>query len=211
MMALVPTRPSMMAHARTNALGGNSMHMAANVRVWTADDLADVPDDGQRYEVIDGELFVTPAPALPHQEAVGQLFKLLQPYVASQRVGHVMFSPADIQFSKRRAVQPDLFVAPLVNGGRPRQWTDIRGLVLAVEVLSPSSVRADRVVKRAMYRAQRVADYWVIDLDERTFERTTPADPAVEIETTTLRWHPAGASSPLTIDVAEYFAEVLDR
>jgi Uma2 family endonuclease len=200
----------MMAHARTDALGGIRMHMAPDVKVWTVDDLADLPDDGQRYEVIDGELFVTPAPALRHQEAIQEFLKLLHPYLAANPVGRLMTSPADIRFSKHRGVQPDLFVAPFINGARPRQWTDIRHLVLAVEVLSPSSIRADRVVKRAMYRDQGVADYWVVDLDARAFERTTPATSSVEVVTDFVQWHPIGVSEPLTIDVAAFFAEVLD-
>ena len=187
------------------------MRMAPHVKAWTVDDLAHMPDDGQRYEVIDGELFVTPAPALRHQDAIAKLFLLLAPYVASQAVGHVVFAPADVTFSPRRGVQPDLFVAPLVNGRRPRQSADIRELLLAVEILSPSSVRADRVVKRAVYRDEGVAEYWVVDLDSRTFERSTPADTQVEVVADSIRWHPVGASAPLSIDLESYFYDVLDE
>lgn len=166
--------------------------------------------DGQRYEVIDGELFVTPSPALRHQDAVLRLAKLLDPYLARESIGHLMISPADVRFSKHRGAQPDLFVAPLVNGARPRQWSDIRHLLLAVEVLSPSSVRADRVVKRAMYRDQGVPEYWVIDLDARTVERCKPANTRVEVEAARLTWRPVGAVQPLIIDVQGFFSELLD-
>ena len=186
------------------------MRMAPDVKAWTVADLADMPDDGQRYEVIDGELFVTPAPALRHQDAILQLAMRLAPYVESHPVGHLVVAPADVTFSPRRGVQPDLFVAPLVQGKRPRYVSEIDGLVLAVEVLSPSSVRADRFVKRAMYRNEGVADYWVVDLDARAFECSTPADTRVEIRTDSLVWHPAGASVPLVIDVQRYFTRVLD-
>lgn len=210
-MPLIPTRASMMAHARTTVLGGTfGMHMALDSRAWTVADLQHMPDDGQRYEVIDGELFVTPAPALRHQDAVMQLVLRLAPYIQAQAIGHLVFAPADVIFSPQRGVQPDLFVAPLVNGRRPRETSEIHGLVLAVEVLSPSSVRSDRVVKRALYREEGVAEYWVVDLDSRTVERSTLRDAAVESATETLSWHPAGAASPLTIDVKQYFAEVLD-
>jgi len=188
-----------------------AMRMAPDVKAWTVDDLADMPDDGQRYEVIDGELFVTPSPSLRHQDAIGRLHLLLAPYVAIQAIGHLVFAPADVTFSPRRGVQPDLFVAPLVNGKRPRHLTDIRDLLLAVEVLSPSSARADRVVKRAMYRDQGVAEYWVVDLDARTFERSTPADTRVAIAADSIEWYPVGASAPLIIDLPRYFADVLDR
>ena len=186
------------------------MHMAPHAKVWTVDDLADLPDDGQRYEVIDGELLVTPAPALRHQAAVLQLAKLLMPYLDREPVGQLTISPADIRFSKHRGVQPDLFVAPFVNGSRPRQWSDIRQLILAVEVLSPSSIRADRVVKRAMYLDQRVPQYWVVDLDARAFERSAPENDQVDVLTDRLEWHPDGASQPLIIDIHQFFRDVLD-
>lgn len=185
------------------------MRMALDTRAWTVADLANMPDDGQRYEVIDGELFVTPAPALRHQDAIAALYLLLAPYVAKERIGHLVFAPADVTFSPRRGVQPDLFVAPFVNGRRPRESSEIRGLLLAVEVLSPSSVRADRVVKRALYRDEGVDEYWLIDLDARVFERSTPVDARVESATETLSWLPTGAAAPLTIDLKQYFAEVL--
>jgi Uma2 family endonuclease len=186
------------------------MHMAPDVKVWTVSDLADMPDDGQRYEVIDGELFVTPAPALRHQDAVLRLALLLFPYVSTHRVGHLIASPADVTFSPHRGVQPDVFVAKLIDGQRPRMSRDIRGLVLAVEVLSPSSVRADRVTKRALYRSEGVAEYWVVDLDARTFERSTPADTRVDVLADSLEWRPAGAPVSLIIDLKRYFADVLD-
>lgn len=177
---------------------------------WTVAERDALPDDGNRYEVIDGELFVTPAPTYRHQDAILELATLLRPYLDREPVGHLTISPADIRFSKHRGVQPDLFVAPLVNGGRPRDWTDVRHLVLAVEVLSPSSVRADRIVKRAMYRDQGVEEYWVVDLDARAFERSTPTSAQVEIRTDRLDWHPDGASRALIIDIQRFFCDVLD-
>ena len=185
--------------------------MASDVREWTVDDLADMPDDGQRYEVIDGELLVTPSPSLRHQDAIAALYLLLAPYVAQYVIGHVVMSPADVKFSPRRGVQPDLFVAPLIDGRKPRELSEIRRLLLAVEVLSPSSAKADRVVKRAMYRDEEVTEYWVIDLDARTVERSTPGDSRVEVLAESLAWHPQGAPVPLFIDLPRYFAEVLDR
>jgi Uma2 family endonuclease len=82
--------------------------------------------------------------------------------------------------------------------------------LLAVEVLSPSTARADRVVKRAMFRDEGVAEFWIVDLDARTFERSTPADSRVEVLDLRIEWRPEGASTPLVIDVTRYFADVLD-
>src|ERR1044072_5630002 len=104
-MRLVPKRPSMMAHARVTVSGRTmQMRMALDTRAWTVADLERMPDDGQRYEVIDGELFVTPAPALRHQDAIAALYLLLAPYVEKERVGPLVFAPADVTFSSRRGV-----------------------------------------------------------------------------------------------------------
>ena len=141
-------------HARLppRRLGPYRMHMPMLKRHWTVDDLADLPDDGQRYEIIDGELFVTPSPSLRHQEAIGELYLLLRAYLSRERVGHAFFAPADVIFSPIRAVQPDLLVLPLINGRRPDQFGYVGRLLLAIEVLSPSTARADRVAKRTMFR-----------------------------------------------------------
>jgi Uma2 family endonuclease len=131
-------------------------------------------------------------------------------YLERERIGCGFVSPADITFSPTRAVQPDVFVVPLVNGRRPRKFEEVKRLLLAVEVLSPSTARADRVVKRAMFRDEGVAEFWIVDLDARTFERSTPADSRIEVLDAGVEWRPEGASTPLMIDVPRYFAEVLD-
>jgi Uma2 family endonuclease len=186
------------------------MHMPAFRRQWTVDDLQDLPDDGQRYEVIDGELFVTPAPSFTHQRALAILYRRIAEYLDRERVGYVLFAPADIIFSPKRGVQPDLFVVPPVDGRPPKSFAEAKRLLLAVETLSPSTARLDRVVKRALYRDEGVPDFWIVDLDARTFERSTPADARVAVHAERIEWMPDGATAPLAIDVAAYFVEVLD-
>src|SRR5215471_919174 len=97
---------------------------------WTVEEVHALPDDGNRYEVIDGELFVTPAPAWKHQEAISVLFRMVADYLDAQAAGHAYFSPADIIFSPRRLVQPDMFVVPLVAGRKPARWDVVRHLML---------------------------------------------------------------------------------
>lgn len=173
---------------------------------WTVEDVRLLPDDGNRYEVIDGVLFVTPAPRLVHQDGVAAIHRHLHAFVLGNPVGWVFHSPADIEFSPRDGVQPDLFVAPLVEGRRPRGWTEIRRLVLAVEVLSPSTARRDRREKRRLY--QRFADeYWIVDLDARLVERWRPGDVRPEVLAETLSWQPTGAVEHLVVDLAAYFRE----
>ena len=186
------------------------MHMLTVKREWTADELSELPDDGNRYEIIDGELFVSPSPALRHQEAVYRLHQILAGYLERERVGHAFSSPADIVFSPRRAVQPDVFVAPLVGGRLPDSWREVKQLLVAAVVMSPSTARSDRVAKRTMFRDEGVPEYWIVDLYARTFERSTPLEPRPEILADRLEWFPAGATEPLVIDLVAYFELVLD-
>lgn len=185
------------------------MHMPQLEREWTVDGVLALPNDGNRYELIDGELLVSPAPTLRHQDAVARLYRLLAEYLEREPVGRAFISAADIIFSPRRLVQPDVFVAPMANG-RPSEWSDITGLLVAAEVLSPSTARADRVTKRRLFRDQGVPESWIVDLDARTIERSTPADARPEVLAERLEWLPEGASKPLVIELGEYFAAVLD-
>jgi Uma2 family endonuclease len=137
------------------------------------------------------------------------LYRRIADYLDREPAGFVFFAPADVTFSPTRSVQPDLFVVPDVGGRSPKSFAEVKRMLLAVEVPSPSSVRLDRVVKRALYRDERVPEFWVVDLESRTFERSTPADPRVDVHDQRVEWMPDGAS-PFTLDVAAYFAEVLD-
>jgi Uma2 family endonuclease len=179
-------------------------------RRWTVAERDELPDDGNRYEVIDGELFVTPAPSLLHQLAIARLHRLIADYLDREPVGHAVESPADIVFGPQRGVQPDLLVLPLVGGRIPRQFSEVRRLLLAVEVVSPSSAHTDRVDKRGLYREEPVDEYWIVDLDSRIIERSTSAESRPEIIDSRLEWVPEGATNPFAMDVAEYFEKVID-
>ena len=181
---------------------------AALDRKWTADEVLALPESpGQRYEVVDGELFVSPGPRFAHQRAVYGLLSRMHEYVARMpRIGELMFGPGEARLDDHTLVQPDVFVAPLMGGRRPDSLDDCTRFRLVVEVLSPSSHRADRVEKRRRY--QRSADeYWIVDADARLIERWRPDDERPEILTETVVWHPAGRDEPLTIDLPALFRE----
>src|SRR5688572_10338345 len=148
-----------------------AMGMPAQKTVWTAEMARALPDDGKRYEVLDGELFVSPAPSALHQRAVAHLYEILAPYTRVHGIGETMMSPADIEFSEHRLLQPDVFVAPLIDGRRIRSWREVKVLLLAAQILSPSTARADRFEKRYILQDARVPAYWIVDLDARAFER----------------------------------------
>jgi Uma2 family endonuclease len=184
--------------------------MPQAVQRWTADMVRALPDDGNRYEVIDGELFVTPAPAWLHQRAVTALVVRLHPHTHSTGVSETLTSPADISTREDRLVQPDVFVVPAASARGPvPRWSDIRHLLLAVEVLSPSTARADRQVKRRLH-AELADEYWIVDLDGRVVERCRAGDERPEILADRLAWHPATGVTPLELDLPDYFEEVLE-
>jgi Uma2 family endonuclease len=187
------------------------MGMPDTLERWTAARVRELPDDGNRYEAVDGVLLVTPAPRLPHQEAVFRIAQVLDAYLRRVGGAHVFSSPADIELDPHTLVQPDVLVAPSVGGRRPRSWTDIRTLVLAAEVVSPSSARADRTTKRRRYQRAGVLEYWVVDLDARLVERWRPADERPEILAEQLKWSPRPGVEPLVVELVAYFATVLDE
>src|SRR5438067_9867610 len=112
------------------------MAMPGAFAEWTVDMLAALPDDGQRYEVIDGELFVTPAPSEMHQVVGGHFHTLLKAYLRGSSVGRPMISPSDVRKGDRtrNRVQPDVFVLRLREGNRPAYPYDLNDLLLAIEV-----------------------------------------------------------------------------
>ncbi len=126
--------------------------------VLTRADLAELPDDGYRYELIDGMLFVTPAPAVRHQRVVTHLLVCL--FDACPPGLEVLTAPCAVVLAEDTEVQPDLLVAPA------SQFTDkeLPGApLLAVEILSPSTRRTDLRIKKERYQRAGVPSYWVID------------------------------------------------
>lgn len=126
--------------------------------VWTVADLELLPDDGLRYELVDGTLLVSPAPTKLHQRCVGHLYLLL--HAACPAELEVFLAPTDYQPTSTRSLQPDLLVVRRDDPGNGAVTTP---LALAVEVVSPSSSSVDRVLKRHLYEQAGVAAYWVVD------------------------------------------------
>lgn len=173
---------------------------------WTVEEVWRIPDDGQRREIIDGELFVSPSPIWSHQYIAIELALALRVYLQQHRVGRVLAAPADVVFGPRTLVQPDILVVPLVDGRPPRDYREAGQLLVAVEVLSPGTARRDRGVKRSLYQRENVAEYWIVDGDARLIERWRPADERPEIISARLEWQPSGAAEPFKLDVQAFFA-----
>ena len=181
------------------------MAMPHASNAWTVERLDALPDDGQRYEIIDGELFVTPAPAYVHQYAIAGIFKRLDAYLAGTGIGRAAFAPIDVTFSRATRVQPDVVVLPLVDGRAPLSWEEAGRLLLVVEVRSPATAKRDRGRKRELYQRQGVPEYWLVDTDAETIERWRPGSDRPELCTERITWRPDGAATALSIDLAEFF------
>ncbi len=161
-------------------------------RHFTVEEVLALPDDGKRYEVIHGELLVTPAPGGFHQPMLMRLLLTLAPYLQAHGLEQMLTAPADITYSDDTLVQPDLFVADTAAFMRSGKWTDVKTLFLAIEIISPSSVKTDRTIKRRLYQAQRIPEYWVVDLGQRQIEVWTPDAAIPRIERKRLSWrHPS--------------------
>ena len=186
------------------------MGMPAHQTEWTAEMVKALPDDGKRYEVLDGELFVSPAPGMNHQRVVFLLARILDHYVREHGLGEVFIAPTDVEFSPKRLLQPDVFVIPPTPGRRPQKFAEVGRLLLAAEGLLPATARAVRTKKRDILRDERVPEYWIVDADGRVFERWTPDNSRPEVLSTTITWQPDRHVPPLVIDLPRFFSDALD-
>ena len=139
-------------------------------KVWTYDDLQSLPDDGNRYEIIDGELVVSPSPAFWHQEVLKRLFLAFQRGLEEAGIARVYFAPLDVILSPTRVVVPDLLVVREERRGIFEKRGAVAAPDLVIEVLSPSNTRHDRVTKRRFYARNGIREYWIVDPEAETIE-----------------------------------------
>lgn len=129
----------------------------------TYDDYCLLPDDGKRYQVIEGELFVSPAPRTTHQDIVFELAALLHAHVKARRLGKVYISPTDVVLSLTTVVQPDILFICRENMGIITELNIQGPPDLCIEVLSPGTESVDRERKMTMYARYGVQEYWIIN------------------------------------------------
>jgi Uma2 family endonuclease len=149
----------------------------------TVDDLDAMPEDGNRYEVIEGELFVSRAPGLPHQIVSGNVYHQLRSYLESNPIGRVVATPGLI-LSQYSGVIPDLVFythargAEIIANERLVAAPDI-----VIEILSPGRENAsrDRIAKRQLYAKHGVNEYWIVDSENRSVELYRRAAQSLEL------------------------------
>ena len=174
---------------------------------WTYEEFARLPSEGStRYEVIDGELAVTPAPTGAHQLVVAHLVRILGSFTHDRGLGVVVPSPIDVLFAEGDFFEPDVI---FVQAGRAHLIGD-RGIEappdLVIEITSPSTAHRDRGVKLERYRHFEVPEYWIVDLDARTVDvhRLSGGYVAMVVrERERLQWTPVAGGPTLDVAVAD--------
>ena len=182
------------------------MSMAEHIRKWTLRELHRLPDDGNKYELVRGELFVTPPPSNAHEELAAVLTRMLEPYVASQRLGRI-YRPRAVIRVLGSEVEPDLMVRPVPTHASVT-WEQAPLPLLVVEILSDATRRRDHSQKRSLYMDAGIPEYWIVDGESRAI---AVARPGAEISLCreTLTWHPRGADEAYVLEVARFFLEAL--
>jgi Uma2 family endonuclease len=179
------------------------MHMVTTTHRWARADLGRLPDDGNRYEVLDGELFVTPQAAYRHQAIAFDLAFALQRYCIDHDIGRVV-GPGAVVFDQNE-LQPDVQVIP---GHHPPQadteWEQLPLPLLVAEVLSDSTRQRDFGKKKAAYERLGIATYWIVDPGKRRVIAMSVRSAEPEIVTDVLRWQPRGDLPPLEIPIATF-------
>jgi Uma2 family endonuclease len=179
------------------------MAMPLTVPSYSIEDLERFPDDGNRYELLDGVLLVTPAPLPPHEIVISRIQAALMAY--AQMPGHAyVLGHGAVEIVPKTHLEPDILVVP---SDQPfnRKWSTIRNWWLAVEVFSESSVIYDRDFKRNAYLAMGVAEVWLVDWLEEVVYVSRRGEPVDVPHADTLIWHPARMERPLQLELAGVF------
>jgi Uma2 family endonuclease len=175
---------------------------------YTREMVLAIPEDRNRYELVYGELLMSPSPVMRHQVVLGRLYAMMYAYLEQVPVGRVLFSPADITWGSDAdiLVRPDLFVVAPGDVAKA-DWDDLRNFLLFAEVLSPSTARYDRFTKRRLYQEMKVPLYWVLDPVARQVEIWTPEALTPRFERERLAWQPDRDTASLAIELQKLFVE----
>lgn len=141
-------------------------------RRWTYEEYYKL-DDGQHYEIMDGNLVMAPTPDVRHQDWLGNHYFLLRQHLARKKSGRLFIAPFDVVFDSENTVQPDLIFVASANSGIIEKRAIFGAPDLLVEMLSPSSIDRDLVDKKSLYARFGVKEYWIGDPAKQTMEILT--------------------------------------
>lgn len=182
------------------------MGMPMLLPTYTVDQVRAFPADGNRYELVEGILLVTPQAALDHQIVAARLMTELSNYVRPEGLAEVV-GPGEIEIAPSLHLEPDVLVIPSVFPPGSK-WTEISGWWLAAEVLSPSSRYYDRDYKLEAYLRVGVREMWLVDLDRKCIEVSALDGRRLVPHLDMLSWHPPAMPAPLELDLAELFRDL---
>ena len=174
---------------------------------YTVEDLERFPEDGNRYEVLEGWLIVSPMPSPGHQALVMELSAALRAYIGGNLIGHV-YPGGVVQRGPDTYLIPDVLVASPHDRPVP-SWDDVRERWLAVEVLSPSTRAHDRNYKVNAYLALGVREVWLVDPWMRQIEVYRAIGEAPTVVTDVLTWRAPTLARPLSLDVQALFGDAV--
>jgi len=145
-------------------------NVATQEEKFTYQDYINFPDNRKQYQIIHGEVYMTPAPVPYHQSVLRKLGKILDEFVTRNNLGEIFFAPCDILLSNEDVVQPDIF---FISKEKMSIITDrcIEGVPdLIVEITSPYTKKLDKILKKSLYETYKVKEYWVVDTDNKSIE-----------------------------------------
>jgi Uma2 family endonuclease len=177
---------------------------------WTYEEFARLPEgDGNRYEIIAGELYVTPSPRPLHQRVVTGLTVALENHVRAHALGKVYVGPIDVLFAEGDYMAPDIVYVREGRSGVVSQRGVESAPDLIVEVLSPSTASRDRILKRERYQHFGVPEYWVVDPVAREIlvYRASGDLSRPEVSRERLTWRPAHDAPALELDLSALFGD----
>jgi Uma2 family endonuclease len=180
------------------------MAMPALVPTYTVADLEAFPRDGNRYELLDGHLLVTPQAEFGHQVVATRIATALHAFLGAGEQGRVV-APGAVEILPKTHLEPDILVVP-ARFPLASKWSEIRDWWLAVEVFSPSSVIYDRDFKRNAYLALGVAEVWLVNLEEQAVFVSRRGGPTDLRCRDRLVWMPPEMTEPLELDLRSVFA-----
>jgi len=137
---------------------------------WTYDDYAALPDDGQRYEIVNGVLLMTPAPTPNHQSISARLTYYLLMHVELAGLGRVFPGPIDVELGPKNVFQPDIVVLLNAHLNKVAAKRIVGAPDLVAEIASPSTAVVDRVTKYEIYARAGIPEYWIVKPNNRTIE-----------------------------------------
>jgi len=176
--------------------------MTLKTRRWTRADLDRLPDDDNKYEVVHGELFVTPPPSVGHEEVRRILSDHLKDIVQENGLGWVYSGESGFAVGKSQVI-PDILVRRRVPRPLPEDWAEMPDPDLVVEISSKSTRLRDLVAKRSFYLEAGI-EYWIVDRDSRAIRVLAPGGQD-DVHTYSFAWQPRGAAQTFTVDVAAIF------